>query len=168
MPARLELDKLPERIIFVGGGYISFEFAHLAARSRAQVKILHRSPRALTGFDPDLVDTLIQASKGVGIDIELNTPVQAIEQSGKGFVIHSSVGEKKQTFEADLVVHGAGRVPEISDLDLEQAGVNYDKKGKPQVGDVWMNEINKSGKPKDVPNHVLKKINQPSGGSYSG
>src|SRR3990172_9812399 len=50
----LELKKLPKQILFVGGGYISFEFAHVAARAGAQVQILHRGPRPLAGFDPDL------------------------------------------------------------------------------------------------------------------
>ncbi|MGH9343657.1 MAG: FAD-dependent oxidoreductase, partial [Terriglobia bacterium] len=52
----LELDILPRRIVFVGGGYISFEFAHVAARAGAEATILHRGPQPLTGFDPDLVD----------------------------------------------------------------------------------------------------------------
>src|SRR5207237_9492413 len=43
----LELDVLPPRILFVGGGYISFEFAHLSARSGAQLQILHRGARLL-------------------------------------------------------------------------------------------------------------------------
>jgi glutathione reductase (NADPH) len=51
----LELEKLPERIAFVGGGYISFEFAHIAVRAGAQVSILHRGARPLERFDNDLV-----------------------------------------------------------------------------------------------------------------
>lgn len=46
----LELDKLQKRLLFVGGGYISFEFAHIAARAGAEVRIVHRS-RPLKGFD---------------------------------------------------------------------------------------------------------------------
>src|SRR5881396_2421239 len=52
----LELDTLLPRLVFVGGGYISFELAHVAARAGARVTILHRGPRPLQGFDPDLVD----------------------------------------------------------------------------------------------------------------
>src|SRR6266404_3713145 len=55
----LELEQLPKRIIFVGGGYISFEFAHVAARAGAQVQVLHRGARPLEGFDPDLVNQLV-------------------------------------------------------------------------------------------------------------
>jgi glutathione reductase (NADPH) len=83
----LELEKLPKRIILVGGGYISFEFAHVAARAGAQVQILHRSPRPLVGFDPDLVDCLAQATQDVGIDLRLETGVEAIEKERDRFLV---------------------------------------------------------------------------------
>jgi glutathione reductase (NADPH) len=124
----LELDVLPEKIIFVGGGYISFEFAHIAARAGAKVKILHRSDRPLPGFDPDLVNRLVETSRAIGVDIQLNTAVEAIEKEGEQFVEHTS-GQSKEVFSADMVVHGAGRVPEIDDLDLEKANVKREKKG---------------------------------------
>ena len=124
----LELDVLPNEIIFVGGGYISFEFAHIAARAGAKVKILHRSDRPLPGFDPDLVNRLVEASRAIGVDIQLNTAVEAIEKEGEQFVEHTS-GQSKEVFSADMVVHGAGRVPEIDDLDLEKANIKRDKKG---------------------------------------
>jgi glutathione reductase (NADPH) len=96
----LELDKLPTRIIFVGGGYISFEFAHIAARAGAQVKILHRGARPLVGFDPDLVDRLAQATRNIGIDLRLETGVEAIEKDGDHFLVHASQKGAKQQFEA--------------------------------------------------------------------
>ncbi len=125
----LELEKLPRRIIFVGGGYISFEFAHVAARAGAQVWILHRGGRPLAGFDPDLVNQLLQATQEIGIDVQLNTAVQAIEKDSRHLIVHASKENAKQLFKAELVVHGAGRVPEIDDLDLEKAGIDYEKNG---------------------------------------
>jgi glutathione reductase (NADPH) len=59
----LELDELPKRILFIGGGYIAFEFAHVAVRAGAQVTIAHRGPRPLRRFDPDLVDQLVKSSR---------------------------------------------------------------------------------------------------------
>lgn len=125
----LELERLPRRIVFVGGGYISFEFAHVAARAGAEVRLLHRGERPLVGFDPDLVELLVQASRAVGVDVRVKTRVEAVEKVSDHFLVHASSPERKETFEADLVVHGAGRVPEIKDLNLEKAGVQYDKKG---------------------------------------
>ena len=125
----LELDVLPPRILFVGGGYISLEFAHIAARSGAQVQILHRGARPLEQFDPDMVDRLVHATRELGIALHVKTVVEKIEKSSAQFTVHASVDGTTQTFEADLVVHGAGRVPEIDDLDLETAGVKREKRG---------------------------------------
>jgi glutathione reductase (NADPH) len=125
----LELDKLPSRIIFVGGGYVSMEFAHVSARSGAQVQILHRGARPLEKFDPDMVARLVKATEELGVTVRVNTAVQRIEKSSGYFIVHGSANGASQTFEADLVVHGAGRVPEIDDLDLETAGVKRETRG---------------------------------------
>jgi glutathione reductase (NADPH) len=125
----LDLDRLPRRIVFVGGGYISFEFAHVAARAGAQASILHRSDRPLAGFDPDLVEQLLETTQEIGVSVRLNAAVTEIERGTGRFVVHTSNREAGQSFEADMVVHGAGRVPEIDDLDLEAAGVECDRSG---------------------------------------
>ncbi len=125
----LELEQLPQRIIFVGGGYISFEFAHVAARAGAQVQILHRGVRPLEGFDADLVEQLVEATRELGIDVRLNTAVEGVEKDSDHFAVKASSENAEQTFEADLVVHGAGRVPDIDDLDLEKADIKREEKG---------------------------------------
>ncbi len=125
----LEMERLPKSIAFVGGGYIAFEFAHIAARASAKVQILHRGARPLEGFDPDLVNSLVQATRELGVDLRLNTAVQSIEKDGDRFIVNASTEHGKQTFEADMVVHSAGRVPDIDDMNLEKAGVEHDKKG---------------------------------------
>jgi glutathione reductase (NADPH) len=125
----LELDALPSRIIFVGGGYIAFEFAHVAIRAGAQVTILHRGPRPLERFDSDLVGRLVQRTRELGVEIHFKTEVMGIEHSGKGLKVSASTEGQQKTFEAELVVHAAGRVPEIEDLDLGAANVKHDGKG---------------------------------------
>ncbi len=67
----LDLDHLPNRVVFVGGGYISFEFAHIAARAGSKVKILHRGNRPLNNFDPELVDMLVHKTQDIGVDVQL-------------------------------------------------------------------------------------------------
>lgn len=125
----LDVNKLPGRIIFVGGGYISFEFAHIASRAGAQVKVLHRGARPLAGFDPDLVDLLVNATRDIGAEIHLNTTVESIEKHNDEFVVSVLADGGPHTFEADMVVHGAGRVPDIDDIDLEKAGIQRGQKG---------------------------------------
>ena len=125
----LELDALPARILFVGGGYVSFELAHVAARAGAQVTVVHRGQRPLEAFDPDLVALLVERTRQVGIDLRLGTPVERIEKTGDGFRVTARAQDEPSTVEADMVVHGAGRVPAIDDLDLDTAGVTHDARG---------------------------------------
>src|SRR5262252_7721077 len=122
----LELDLLPRRIAFVGGGYISFEFAHVAARAGAEATILHCGPRPLVGFDPDLVEVLVTASRERGIDVRRGAHVERVDRGPDGFTVHAPRGVQVK---ADLVVHGAGRVPEIADLGLEEANVEHGPRG---------------------------------------
>jgi len=125
----LDLEELPRRIVFVGGGYIAFEFAHIAARAGAQVQVLHRGSRPLEKFDPDLVALLMQASRELGIEVHVNRAVVAIERQGDHLLVHARTGAQEHTVEADLVVHAAGRVSEIDRLHLETAGIAYEKDG---------------------------------------
>ncbi|MDP1569360.1 MAG: NAD(P)/FAD-dependent oxidoreductase [Vicinamibacterales bacterium] len=124
--AFLELESLPHRLAFVGGGFISFEFAHVAARAGAAVTILHRGPRPLPLFDPDLVDRLVAHSRDLGIDVQVDAAVEAVERVGEEYVVRVRQHGDVRQVAADLVVHGAGRVPEIADLALDAAGVEWD------------------------------------------
>ena len=123
----LALETLPKRILFIGGGYISFEFAHIATRSGAEVCLMHRSAQPLKGFDPDLVEQLLQATRELGINVRLNNEVTAIEKHDDHLMVSTTAGGEVP-FATDLVVHGAGRVAEIADLDLSKAGVESDSK----------------------------------------
>lgn len=129
----LDLEELPRRIVFVGGGYISFEFASVAARAGAEVQIVHRGARPLEGFDPDLVSQLVASMRELGIDVRLDSAVIGIERRGKTLVVRTrsstsdtAQGPEVEEIVADLVVHGAGRVPELGELALERAGVAFD------------------------------------------
>lgn len=125
----LELDALPGRIVFVGGGYVSFELAHVAARAGTQVTVVHRGQRPLEAFDPALVALLVERTRQAGIDLRLGTPVERIEKTDDSFRVTARAQDEPVTFEADMVVHGAGRVPAIDDLDLDTAGITHDKHG---------------------------------------
>jgi glutathione reductase (NADPH) len=125
----LELPSLPSSVAFVGGGYISFEFAHVAARAGARVTILHRGQRPLVTFDPDLVERLVRRTCDLGIDVRLGGEVRAIESVGTLCRITFRDGRGDAIVDADLVVHGAGRVPDLEDLNLDAAGVRHARDG---------------------------------------
>lgn len=121
----LELPALPPRVVFVGGGFISFEFAHIAARAGAEVTIVHHSERPLRRFDPDLVAMLVERSRAVGIRIVTGAEPERLTREGDGYCLRAG-GEN---FEADLVVHGAGRVAAVANLDLAAGGVDVAPSG---------------------------------------
>ena len=125
----LELNELPRRLLFIGGGYIAFEFAHVAALAGSQVTVLHRGPRPLSLFDPDLVDRLVERTRELGIDLHLETETIGIEKSSAQLIVQAMASGEKRTFQTDMVVHSAGRVPEISDLNLDAAGIEWEKRG---------------------------------------
>jgi glutathione reductase (NADPH) len=125
----LELDSLPSSIAFIGGGYISFEFAHVAARAGVHVTIIDRDGRPLEPFDRDLVARLVARTRELGIDVRVATDVRGVEViNGRRRVIGS--GQSGDVVvEADLVVHGAGRIPDLQPLNLEAAGVRHSRGG---------------------------------------
>ena len=125
----LELEELPKRLLFIGGGYIAFEFAHVAVRAGAEVTIVHRGPRPLPLFDPDLVDQIVKHTRELGVDVYLGTEVIGVERNSRQLVVQASASGQKRTFEADMVVHAAGRAPEIDDMNLDAAGVEWDRRG---------------------------------------
>lgn len=124
----MNLSYLPLDILFVGGGFISFEFAHVAARAGARATIFQRGDRVLKNFDPDLVDKLVESSRETGIRIETQSCVDRVEKH-RGRLVAYCMDGPKNGFEADLVVHGAGRAPDLDDLALDSGGVRYSEKG---------------------------------------
>ena len=125
----LELNELPKRILFVGGGYIAFEFAHVAARAGSRVTIVHRGARPLELFDPDLVEEVVKSTRGLGIDVQLATEVVGVQKGSCQLIVQASASGQNRSFEPDMVVHAAGRVPEIDDMNLDAAGIEWDERG---------------------------------------
>ena len=125
----LEIDELPQKVVFLGGGYISFEFANIAKRAGSDVTIVQRSAKALKRFDRDIVKWVLSSMDDAGIKILLNTNPLSVEKMDGSYVVHTSGEAGDLRIKADLVVHGAGREPDIEDMGLDIAGVNYDKKG---------------------------------------
>jgi len=126
----LELIEKPSRIVFVGGGFIAMEFAHISSRAGAtEVTILQRGKRPLVQFDPDLVDILMDSTKQMGIDLQCEAKVEKVEKEGEGFVVAYSTPNGPQTIHCDVVVHAAGRVPNIDTLNLVAIEVETTRKG---------------------------------------
>jgi glutathione reductase (NADPH) len=121
--AFFELDCLPPRIIFVGGGYIAFELAHIAARAGAKVTILHQGKRPLEAFDADIVSWLVERTRRLGVNVHLGHAVTRIEAHGARRTVHTECHGREANFETELVVHAAGRAPALESLQPDAGGI---------------------------------------------
>lgn len=126
----LALPERPDRVVFVGGGFIAMEFAHISKRAGArEVTVLEMMERPLINFDPDLVEILREATAELGVDLRTRAKVLKIEKKGADFTVTYETPKGTETVKCDLVVHATGRVPNIGHLNLEAAGVEYSHKG---------------------------------------
>jgi len=139
--AFLELDQLPPRIAFVGAGYISFEFAHVARRAGAQASIVGRG-KPLQHFEQDLVARLVDHTQSLGIELRLDTEVTGLEKRAGGYRLRLDAQGRSETIDADLVIHGGGRVPNTEGLDLRAADVATEPDGGVRVNEFLQSVTN--------------------------
>jgi len=120
------LDKLPRRILIVGGGYVALEFANIFHGLGVDTRIVHRGDRVLRGFDDDLRAHMHIESERAGIKLTMKTTLTKIERAGDGLRVGLSSGHH---VEADQVMFAMGRHPNTRGLGLDQAGVQLDRYG---------------------------------------
>ena len=125
----LNLEELPGRIVFIGGGFVSFEFAHIVARAGVDCVIIDHGKRPLRAFDPDLVDLLVHRTEKSGIRVKRSTTVSAVARTATGLQVTVQQNGITTVIDADLVVHGAGRVPNFDGLNLAAANIASGPKG---------------------------------------
>ncbi len=114
------LDRFPERVVIVGGGYIAVEFAGIFRGLGARTTLLYRGPLFLRGFDEGIRSFVADELRQKHIDLRFDTQVARIERHGETFVVHTEAGTR---IEADLVMQATGRAPNTEGLGLETAGV---------------------------------------------
>jgi glutathione reductase (NADPH) len=130
----MNLQALPPRILFLGGGFISFEFAHISARAGSSPIIIDRGTRPLKRFDPDLVELLVKRGSEAGIELRRSTTIENVERTGNSYRLTVERSGTRETIETDLVVHGAGRISDLSRLDLDAAGIAWGEQGVTVAG----------------------------------
>ena len=115
------LEKLPRRICIVGGGYIAVEFAGIFQGLGVETILIYRGEQILRGFDEDLQAHLSAEMQKKGIEIRTRSDVSKIEKSGDGVRITLEDGA---VFGAGHVMFATGRLPNVVNLGLENAGVD--------------------------------------------
>ncbi len=116
----------PDRLIFIGGGVIALEFAHVLARAGTRVTILEAMDRLLPRMDADAVAQIARESERIGIELLTGVTVHEIAAIGNQLEVRFQHDGESRSLVADRVVNGAGRIPDIAALDLEAGGVEVD------------------------------------------
>ncbi|WP_125761195.1 dihydrolipoyl dehydrogenase family protein [Companilactobacillus hulinensis] len=121
----MSLKSMPKKITFIGAGYIAFELATIASSTGAEVHIVHHNDRPLKAFDKSYVDSLVKQLEKRGIQFHFNIDTKSVVKFGEQYVLDSG----DFSLVSDLVVGATGRIPNVDDLDLEKAGVEYTRHG---------------------------------------
>jgi glutathione reductase (NADPH) len=145
------LDQLPKRIIIVGGGYIAVEFACILHGLGVNTTLCHRGRKLLRGFDEDIGDFLAHEMTKKGINILLNTDIEAIESAGDSFAARLIDGSKVST---DLVMYATGRIPNSTGFGLEELGVELDSERAIKVNSDYQTNVPSIYALGDVTNRV--------------
>jgi len=134
------LESLPKRSLVVGGGYIAVEFAGIFAGLGIDSHLSYRGPLFLRNFDEDVRQIVACELVKKGIDLHFNTNVEKIEKQTDGsFLVTFREGH---TLEVDLVMYATGRVPNVTDIGLENVDVKQGKNGAILVDDEYRTSVN--------------------------
>ncbi len=128
----VRLNRIPKRLLVIGGGVIGLEFATVYRRMGAEVLVVEMMPQILTGTDAEIGKTLGRILKKQGIEIMLNTKVGALEKKGanvRATIDGEGTGGKDETREFDMVLVAVGRRPVTDNLNLSAAGLALDDRG---------------------------------------
>ncbi len=124
------LDKFPDKVVIVGGGYIAVEFAGIFNGLGAETTLLYRGPLFLRGFDVGIREFVHRELVEKGVDIRFNADLKKIDVAGDERIVQLQNGDR---IDADLVMCATGRAPLTDDLGLDSAGVKIDSSGAIQV-----------------------------------
>jgi glutathione reductase (NADPH) len=120
------LERLPRRVVVVGGGYIAVEFASIFQGLGVETILAYRRKRLLRGFDAEIGERLGEEMAAKGVRIRFGAEPRRISRQGEGFEVEYSDDSKDQ---AQLVMFATGRHPNSASLGLEAAGVKLDGEG---------------------------------------
>jgi pyruvate/2-oxoglutarate dehydrogenase complex dihydrolipoamide dehydrogenase (E3) component len=132
----LELDRVPEHLIVIGGGYVGLEFAQAYRRFGSRVTIVQRGAQLLAGEDADVVSEVSRILTTEGINIVTSAQIDSAEgKSGSRVSLKLQVAGVASVLEGTDILAATGRIPNTADIGLEQAGIELDARGYLKVND---------------------------------
>ena len=121
----LDYDHVPQRLVIIGAGVIGMEFASIFNAFGCQVTIIEFLKECLPAIDSDIAKRLRKSMEKSGVEFYMQASVQQITKEGVTFERKG----KAETIPADVVLIATGRQPNTEGLNLEAAGIAYDRNG---------------------------------------
>ncbi len=131
----LALDRVPQHLVVVGGGYIGLELGMAFRKFGSEVTLVEATQNLLTPTDPSLVRVVSRRLRELGVDIRLGTTVSGLKVKDSQAALTLAGVDGEQTLDCDAVLVTVGRVPNTDNLDLEEAGITLDDRGMITVDD---------------------------------
>ncbi len=132
----LELDRVPERLLVIGGGYVGIELSQAMRRFGSKVTLIDRNQRLMSKEDEDVCEALRTLLKDEGVDILLSTRVKELSgKSGDAVSIIVDQNGTEKTLKGSHVLVVAGRTPNTEGLGLDLAGVELTDRGYIKVNE---------------------------------
>lgn len=131
----LTLEKVPGKLVVIGGGVIGLELGSVWSRLGAKVTVVEFLDRIIPGADGDIAKSFQKVLEKQGFEFRLGTKVTKAEKKGKGVVLtmEPSKGGAAETLEADVVLVAIGRKPYTEGLGLDKVGVKLDSRGRIEI-----------------------------------
>ena len=127
----LLMERLPESIVVVGAGIIGIEYASMFAALGTKVTVVEKRQRLLDFVDAQVAEGLQYHLRDLGVVFRFGETVTAVERHGGETM---TLLESGKQIPAQVVLYAAGRQGETDELDLEQAGLQADERGRIEVG----------------------------------
>ncbi len=125
----LKLDKVPKKMVVVGGGYIGLEMGSVWSRLGSEVQVIEFLDHITPGMDKEISSEFMKILKNQGIKFNMQNKVEAIKQTNLGATVSTLDKDgKKNSFDCDVVLISVGRKPNTEGLNLESVGVEVDEK----------------------------------------
>ena len=132
----LDLDRLPEHLIILGGGFVSLELAQAMRRFGSRVTVIERGPQIASQEDPDVGGALLELFHDEGIDVMLETQVSQVEgRSGRHVLVRTRNTKYESVIEGTHLLVALGRTPNTQGIGLEQAEVELNEYGYIKVNE---------------------------------
>jgi pyruvate/2-oxoglutarate dehydrogenase complex dihydrolipoamide dehydrogenase (E3) component len=132
----LDLDRLPEHLVVLGGGYVGLELAQAMRRFGSRVTMIERGPQLAGQEDTDVGAALLELFRDEGIEVLLGTEVRQVEGgSGQQIRVHVQDTNGERVIEGTDLLVAVGRVPNTQGIGLDQTGVDLDSRGYIKVNE---------------------------------